>query len=326
GGGVEGRRLVQDGRRRLDASARVRPDQGPLEGRDQVRRRVDLVGRARERADGAPGGGRGGRDRDPRREMGRAAARRRRRARRTNHDIGRAARLPRAELCQVVAPRPLRVHRRDPEDERRQVPQDGVARDVRGCGAEDGTRRCELAVIETVWLDNPPVNAVNSGIIDTLWTAFEQLDDAVNVVVLRGRGERAFSAGADITGFVGGAAEGDRPAGIQPVADLIEAAPGPVVAAIPGYCLAGGLEVALACDVRIATRDAELGFPEVNLGLLPGGGGTQRGPRLISRGRAAWLIMSGERIPVETAEAWGLVEFVVDDLEAGIARYVEPLD
>ena len=111
----------------------------------------------------------------------------------------------------------------------------------------------------------------------------------MNVVVLRGKGERAFSAGADITGFVGGAADGERPAGIQPVADLIEAAPVPVVAAIHGYCLGGGLEIALACDFRIATRDAQLGFPEVNLGLLPGGGGTQRAPRLISRGRAAWL-------------------------------------
>jgi enoyl-CoA hydratase/3-hydroxyacyl-CoA dehydrogenase len=181
-------------------------------------------------------------------------------------------------------------------------------------------------VIETVWLDNPPVNAVNGGIIETLWNTFENLSPEVNAVVLRGKGERAFSAGADITGFVGGAAEGDRPAGIQPVADLIEAAPVPVVAAIHGYCLGGGLEIALACDFRIATRDAQLGFPEVNLGLLPGGGGTQRAPRLISRGRAAWLIMSGERIPAETAEAWGLVEFVVDDLEAGIAQYVEPLD
>jgi enoyl-CoA hydratase/carnithine racemase len=181
-------------------------------------------------------------------------------------------------------------------------------------------------VIETVWLDNPPVNAVNAQIIETLWQAFESLSPDVNVVVLRGKGERAFSAGADITGFVGGSGEGDRPAGIQPVADLIEAAPVPVVAAIHGYCLGGGLEIALACDFRIATRDAQLGFPEVNLGLLPGGGGTQRAPRLISRGRAAWLAMSGERIDAEQAAQWGLVEFVVDDLEAGIAQYVEPLD
>ena len=97
----------------------------------------------------------------------------------------------------------------------------------------------------------------------------------------------------------------------------------PVVAAIHGYCLGGGLEIALACDFRIAHADAQLGFPEVNLGLLPGGGGTQRAPRLISPGRARWLTMSGERIDAQTAEAWGLVEFVVDDLDAGIERYVD---
>jgi enoyl-CoA hydratase/3-hydroxyacyl-CoA dehydrogenase len=181
-------------------------------------------------------------------------------------------------------------------------------------------------VIQTVWFDNPPVNAVSPVITDAIWETLENLGDDVRAVVLRGRGDRAFSAGADIAAFVGGSSEGDRPAGIQPVADLIESAPVPVVAAIHGYCLGGGLELALACDFRIATRDAQLGFPEVNLGLLPGGGGTQRAPRLISPGRARWLVMSGERIPAETAEAWGLVEFVVDDLEDGISRYVEPLD
>jgi enoyl-CoA hydratase / 3-hydroxyacyl-CoA dehydrogenase len=181
-------------------------------------------------------------------------------------------------------------------------------------------------MIRTVWLDNPPVNAVDAGIVGAIWDALESLDEGVRAVVLRGRGERAFSAGADITGFVGGSTAGERPAGIQPVADLIEAAPIPVVAAIHGYCLGGGLEIALACDFRIATRDAQLGFPEVNLGLLPGGGGTQRAPRLIAPGRARWLVMSGERIPAETAAEWGLVEFVVDDLEEGIERYVEPLD
>ena len=138
-------------------------------------------------------------------------------------------------------------------------------------------------MIKTVWLDNPPVNAVNAGIIETLWSELESLDDDVRVVVLRGRGERAFSAGADIGGFVGQGDDSGRPAGIQPAADLIEQAPVPVVAAIHGYCLGGGLEIALACDFRIANADAQLGFPEVNLGLLPGGGGTQRAPRLISR-------------------------------------------
>jgi len=180
-------------------------------------------------------------------------------------------------------------------------------------------------VIKVVWLDNPPVNAVDRGIIDTLWNELERLQDDVRVVVLRGRGDRAFSAGADIAGFQGGDDDGGRPAGIQPVADLIESVPVPVVAAIHGYCLGGGLEIALACDLRIAHVDAQLGFPEVNLGLLPGGGGTQRAPRQIGPGRARWLIMSGERIPARTAEAWGLVEFVVDDLDEGIVRYVDPL-
>jgi enoyl-CoA hydratase/carnithine racemase len=180
-------------------------------------------------------------------------------------------------------------------------------------------------VIRTVWLDNPPVNAINAGIIETLWSELESLDDDVRAVVLRGRGEKAFSAGADIGGFVGAGSDSDRPAGIQPAADMIERVPVPVVAAIHGFCLGGGLEIALACDFRIAEPGAQLGFPEVNLGLLPGGGGTQRAPRLISPGRARWLIMSGERIDAATAAQWGLVEFVVDDLEQGISRYVEPL-
>ena len=171
------------------------------------------------------------------------------------------------------------------------------------------------AAITTVWLDNPPVNAVGPPIAQAITSALDALEDSTRVVVLRGKGDRAFSAGADIGGFKdsdGGARS------IQQLADRIEAAPVPVVAAIHGYCLGGGLELALACDLRIAQRDAQLGFPEVNLGLLPGGGGTQRAPRLIGPGRTAWLVMSGERIPAEQAERWGLVELVVDDLEAGI--------
>ena len=182
-----------------------------------------------------------------------------------------------------------------------------------------------MSALKTIWLDNPPVNAVGAGIINTLWTELEHLEDDVRAIVLRGKGDRAFSAGADIAGFQHGTDDSGRPAGIQPAADLIEATPVPVVAAIHGYCLGGGLEIALACDFRIAHEDAQLGFPEVNLGLLPGGGGTQRAPRLISPGRAKWLTMSGERIPARTAEAWGLVEFVVPDLDGGIERYVEPL-
>jgi enoyl-CoA hydratase/3-hydroxyacyl-CoA dehydrogenase len=168
--------------------------------------------------------------------------------------------------------------------------------------------------VRTVWLDNPPVNAVGPAIRDAIGSALDDLG-GTHVLVLRGTGDRAFSAGADITGFK----ESDGGArALQQLADRIEAASVPVIAAIHGYCLGGGLEIALACDLRIAHRDAQLGFPEVNLGLLPGGGGTQRAPRVMGAARAKWLIMSGERIPAEQAERWGLVELVVDDLDAAI--------
>jgi enoyl-CoA hydratase/carnithine racemase len=174
-------------------------------------------------------------------------------------------------------------------------------------------------VIHTIWLDNPPVNAINRDVIASIQDGLRDLGPDTRVVVLRGKGDRAFSAGVDISAFPDG--PGDSPPGeIQPTASLIESVPAPVVAAIHGYCLGGGLELALACDIRVAQTDSWLGFPEVRLGLLPGGGGTQRLPRCVGPGRAAWLLMSGERIPARQAESWGLVELVVDDLEAGIEQ------
>jgi enoyl-CoA hydratase/carnithine racemase len=173
--------------------------------------------------------------------------------------------------------------------------------------------------VKVVWLDNPPVNAINADVIGTLRGALEGLAEETRVLVLRGKGERAFSAGANVALFQepgGGGLAGE----IQAVASLIESAPVPVIAAIHGYCLGGGLEVALACDLRIAHADAQLGLPEVSLGLLPGGGGSQRAPRLIGPGRARWLLMTGERIPARQAEAWGLVEVVTDDLDATLDR------
>jgi enoyl-CoA hydratase len=172
-------------------------------------------------------------------------------------------------------------------------------------------------VIETIWIDNPPLNVLNGAVLEALREGFTSLDAETRVVVLRGR-DKVFSAGGDIASF----REGDvsRAQGIQSVANLIEAAPMPVVAAIHGHCLGGGLELALACDVRVADMSAQLGFPEVRLGLLPGGGGTQRAPRLIAPGRATWLLMSGERISALKAEAWGLIELAVDDIEQGIEQ------
>ena len=171
--------------------------------------------------------------------------------------------------------------------------------------------------IETIWIDNPPVNAITTEVSDGMRRSLERLSPEVGVVVIRGRGEKAFSAGADLASITG---DGSPPAGIQPLAELIEALPVPVVAAIHGHCLGGGLEVALACDLRIAREDAKLALPEVGLGMIPGGGGTQRAPRLIGPGRATWLMMSATRLTAAEGEAWGLVELVVDDLDEGIAR------
>jgi enoyl-CoA hydratase/carnithine racemase len=173
-----------------------------------------------------------------------------------------------------------------------------------------------LTGVKTIWFDNPPVNALTQEIFDLIAHELEGLDEATRVVVLRGRGDRAFSAGADVTGFTGGGGVGA--AAVQRTASLIESAPVPVVAAIHGFCLGGGLELALACDVRVAQENAQLGFPEVRLGLLPGGGGSQRAPRLIGPGRAKWMMMSGDRIPAIKAQVWGLVEIVVEDLDEGV--------
>jgi enoyl-CoA hydratase/carnithine racemase len=171
-------------------------------------------------------------------------------------------------------------------------------------------------MIQTLWIDNPPLNVLSTEVLEALRDGITNLDAETRVVVVRGRGERGFSAGGDIASFRG--PEASRALGIQAVASLFEAAPVPVVAAIHGYCFGGGLEVALGADIRIAHSGAQLGFPEAGLGLLPGGGGTQRAPRLLTPGRAAWLLMSGERISSARAEEWGLVEFVFDNLDAGI--------
>jgi enoyl-CoA hydratase/carnithine racemase len=172
--------------------------------------------------------------------------------------------------------------------------------------------------VRTVWLDNPPVNVITEEMLATVAREVGEPDEGTRVVVIRGQGDRAFSAGADIANF--GSGDTARAAAIQKTADLIESSPLPVVAAIHGYCLGGGLELALACDFRIAQENASLGVPEVRLGLLPGGGGTQRLPRLIGPARAKWMIMSGDRIPAIKAQVWGLVEFVVDDLDEGIEQ------
>jgi len=170
--------------------------------------------------------------------------------------------------------------------------------------------------ITTITLDRPDVmNAISQQMRRELSAAVRaaDADEQVRVIVLRGAGERAFCAGADVREFLPPqslvAARQDRAGPIWN--DLISAARKPVVAAVHGYCLGGGLEIAMACDVRIAAEDAVFGLPEVRLGIIPGAGGTQRLPRLVGLGHALRLILSGQRIDAVEALRIGLVTDVV---------------
>src|SRR5512134_241163 len=187
--------------------------------------------------------------------------------------------------------------------------------------------------VAIVTLDHPPVNALSARLLEELEEEYDRLDrsDETRAIVLRGEGEKAFVAGADISEFPAlrdaaiEAAEQGSARGIQKLAARMDAGRTPVVAAIHGYCLGGGLELAMACDIRIAADDAQLGQPEIKLGLIPGGGGTQRLPRLVGHGRAQYLNMTGDFIDAATAYDWSLVEKVVprDELREtalGLAR------
>ena len=159
------------------------------------------------------------------------------------------------------------------------------------------------------------LNALNALVLHELSQAFHQArsDGAVQGVVLTGAGAKSFVAGADIQQFPDlDALEGHRFAlRGQAVFNRIEEMPKPVVAAVNGYALGGGCELALACHLRIASENASFGQPEVNLGILPGYGGTQRLPRLVGRGIATELILTAERISAQRAYEIGLVNRVV---------------
>ena len=173
--------------------------------------------------------------------------------------------------------------------------------------------------VAVVTIDHPPVNALSAPLLEELEAEIDRLDgdDGVRAIVLVGAGERAFVAGADISEFPSlreAAAEADERGsarGIQKLGHRMDAAHTPFVAAIQGYCLGGGLELAMCCDIRVASDDAQLGQPEIKLGLIPGGGGTQRLPRLVGIGRAQYLNLTGDFIDAATASDWGLVEKVV---------------
>ena len=173
--------------------------------------------------------------------------------------------------------------------------------------------------VATIRLDRPPANALSQTVSEELGEAARTVagDPSVRAVVVWG-GDRIFAAGADIKAMVEfGPAEIEPDVGAldQACRDL-EAIPKPTIAAINGFALGGGCEVALACDLRFAAEDAKLGLPEILLGIIPGAGGTQRLPRLVGLGRARELILSGRRVGAAEALEIGLVDRVLTPSEA----------
>ncbi len=170
--------------------------------------------------------------------------------------------------------------------------------------------------IAYVTLNRPKVlNALNQQTWEDLRAAFEDArdDTVVRGVILTGAGDKAFIAGADISELANvTAVEAQKSSSYgQGVLDLIEDLGKPVVAAVNGFALGGGCETAMACTIRVASENAKFGQPEVKLGIIPGGGGTQRLPRLVGKGRALQLILSGEMIGAQEAYRIGLVNEVV---------------
>ncbi len=172
--------------------------------------------------------------------------------------------------------------------------------------------------ITRIVLNRPKVNAITDYLLDDLNRALDLLwnDEDTRVIVVTGAGEKAFSAGADVAG-------GNMPTGHFEFLEFnrkgertfrrFSEIPKPVIAAINGYALGGGLELSMACDIRLAKKSALIGFPEVTLGIVPGWGGTQRTVKLVGMSKAMELVMTGERITAEEAAKFGLINRVYDD-------------
>lgn len=166
--------------------------------------------------------------------------------------------------------------------------------------------------VVVVRLNNPPMNALSRALLDRLREVAVEVggDATVKAVVVTG-GDRAFAAGADISEFSGQEAARVIGAAFRAAFDAVATIPRPVIAAIRGYALGGGLELACACDLRVAGESARLGQPEILLGIIPGAGGTQRLTRLVGPARAKEIIWSGRQVRAEEALAIGLVDRVV---------------
>lgn len=169
----------------------------------------------------------------------------------------------------------------------------------------------------TITINRPDkLNALNKTVIEELSVALDQVysDSNIHSALITGSGPKAFVAGADISEFSSLDAEGGKALaqrGQTQVFDKIEKSPKPIIAAVNGFALGGGCELAMACHFRLASENAKFGQPEVNLGLLPGYGGTQRLVQLIGKGRAMELLMTGNMIDAPTALQYGLVNYVV---------------
>ena len=160
-------------------------------------------------------------------------------------------------------------------------------------------------------------NAINRQVMEDLQTALEEFreDDGVGAVVFTGAGEKAFVAGADIGELRERTMLDGLAAALQRLYDEVEGFEKPTVAAVNGYALGGGCELAMACDIRIASENARFGLPETGLSIIPGAGGTQRLARLVGKGRAVEMILTGRMIEAEEAHSIGLVSRVVPQEE-----------
>lgn len=171
--------------------------------------------------------------------------------------------------------------------------------------------------IATITVNRPSkLNALNQLTISELHMALKDLhvDKNVKVIIITGSGEKAFVAGADISEFANFNVEEGRKLsknGHEHLFDFIEKLGTPVIAAVNGFALGGGLELAMAAHFRIASENAKMGLPEVSLGVIPGYGGTQRLPQLVGKGKAMEMIMTAGMISAQDAKEWGLVNYVV---------------
>jgi enoyl-CoA hydratase/carnithine racemase len=171
--------------------------------------------------------------------------------------------------------------------------------------------------IAVITLNRPDkLNALNAEVRALLRETFDALeaDDDVRVVVIHGTGEKAFVAGADITEFAARTPEEQRAVYDQRrIYEAVADFPKPVIAAIHGFCIGGGSELALACDIRVADRTARISQAEIRIGLIPGGGGTQRLARLVGRGWASIISLTGDFLEAEEAHRVGYIDVLVDE-------------